>query len=161
MQPGGPVRSRVTSLSGVLVPASIHQAFRQRFYQIVVETMRDPENTINALPEIHAANLFPQFGDDDTRRFDFVEKLVDLIVSLDIKIFRVGYVRSSQMVEMFGDEKTILGMCFYGLLGVLKAEMQASQIWPVMEIDRSTQQDRAFAGAIRWLERCGCPVLSR
>jgi hypothetical protein len=151
-EPGGPVRSRVTSLSGVLVPASIHQVFRQRFYQIAVETMADPDGTINALPEIHAAKIFPEFGDDDGRRFDFVRKLVDLVVSLDIKIFRVGYVRSPQMVEMFGDETSILGLCFQSLLGVLKTEMQTSQIWPVMEIDRSPKQDRAFAGTIRWLD---------
>jgi hypothetical protein len=149
---GGPVRSRVTSLSGVLVPASLHQVFRQRFYQIVVETMRDPEGIINELPEIHAANIFPQFGDDDGRRFDFIEGLVDLVVSLGIKIFRVGYVRSPQMVETFGDERSVLGLCFHGLLDVLKTEMQTSQIWPVMEIDRSAKQDSTFAGAIRRLD---------
>jgi hypothetical protein len=55
---------------------------------------------------------------------------LDVVVSLDIKIFRVGYVRSPQMVETFGDEKSVLGQCFQGLLRVLKTEMQTSQIWP-------------------------------
>jgi hypothetical protein len=56
------------------------------------------------------------------------------------------------MVEVFGDEGSILGLCFQGLLDVLKTEMRTSQIWPVMEIDRSPKQDRAFAGTIRWLD---------
>lgn len=149
----GPVASRVTALTGVLVNPLAHASFRQRYYELLVETMRDPVGTINQLPQVHAARMFPEFGADDTRRFEFVKRLVDIFVLFNFRIYRVGYVRTPQMAATFGrDERSVLGLCFFGLLGALRDELATSQIWPVMERDGSPMQDSAFAGFIRGLD---------
>lgn len=151
-EPKGPIASRVTSLTGVLVSPTAHTSFRQSYYELLVETMRDPPGTIHQLPQVHAAQMFPELGDDDARRFEFVERLVDLVVSSSFRIYRVGYVRTPQMAETFAPERTTLGLCFFGLLDVLGNELATSQIWPVMEFDGTAAQDLAFAGFVRGLD---------
>ena len=146
----GPPRTRITSLTGVLIPAAIQPTFRNRYYQLVTNTIADPPNTISEMPLVHAASMFPQFGADDSKRFEFVRGLVEIVTDLSLKIYRVGYFRTPEMVRVFGDdEKNTLGLCVLGLLGVLSGELQTSQIWPVMEIDQTAAQDAAFAGFIQ------------
>jgi hypothetical protein len=148
-EPNGPAKGRVTSLTGVLIPAIVYPAFRTRFYTLVTAVMSDPSGVINPLPIIHAANIFPHFGSDDERRFKFVNDLADILIELNLRIYRVGYLRSPKAVAMFADEKSFLGICFLGLISVLKPELNTTQIWPVMETDGSPLQDRTFAGMIQ------------
>ena len=68
----GPPRTRITSLTGVLIPATVQPVFRNRYYQLVTNTIADPPNAISEMPLIHAASMFPQFGKDDSKRFEFV-----------------------------------------------------------------------------------------
>lgn len=151
-EPADPQRTRVTSLTGVLVPAAAQPTFRNRYYRLIAKTIADPPNTVSAMPVVHAASIFPQFGGDDTKRFEFVQGLVEIVTSLGFKIYRVGYLRTPETVRVFGDEKHTLGLCFQGLLAVLSSELEASQIWPVMEIDQTAKQDETFAGYIQRLD---------
>lgn len=139
-------------MTGLLVVADDHAAFRANFYALLTKVMRDPAGTISALTVIHAAAMFPEFGADDTRRFEFVEGLVDLTVTAGARLFRVGYVWSEKMQRLFKSEKAVLGICFDGLLRSLSNELKEHQIWPVMETDRSAQQDQTFAGTVRFLD---------
>jgi hypothetical protein len=151
-EPNGPVKGRVSSLTGVLIPATVYPAFRTRFYTLVRAAMSDPPGIINPIPVIRAANIFPHFGSDDERRFKFANDLVDILIELDLKVYRFGYLRSPVTVATFADEKAFLGICFHGLLWTLKQELERTQIWPVMETDGSPVQDREFAGAVQTLD---------
>ncbi|MGE9009226.1 hypothetical protein ACO2JO_11630 [Leptospira interrogans] len=147
-----PPAMRVTSLTGVLVNPEAHAAFRAQFYSLLNGVRGDPENTISALTTIHAAELFPEYGTDDSRRIEFVKGLMKLMVANQIRIFRVGYVWSPKMREVFKTEKAVLGICFDAILRVLTNELRTNQIWPVMETDRSSTQDQTFAGSVRNLD---------
>lgn len=144
-----PPAMRVTSLTGLLIAAENHATFRAQFYALISRVIRDPENTISPLTAIHAAEMFPEFGADDARRFEFVDGLVNIIATSGTKLFRVGYVWSPKMRDTFKTEKSVLGICFDGLLRVLAPELQDNQIWPVMETDRTSVQDQTFAGHVR------------
>lgn len=150
--PALPPAMRVTSLTGILVDPETHASFREQFYSLLNKIRSDPDNAISALTAIHAAELFPEYGNDDSRRIEFVEGLVDLMVANQIRIFRVGYVWSPKMKELFKTEKAVLGICFDGILRTLTNELKANQIWPVMETDRTSIQDQTFAGFIRNLD---------
>jgi hypothetical protein len=147
-----PPALRVTSLTGLLVAVENHATFRAQFYALLTKVVRDQQGTISSLTVIHAAKMFPEFGGDDARRFEFVEGLVDIVVAARARLFRVGYVWSAKMQSTFKTEKAVLGLCFDGLLRVLAGELKGNQIWPVMETDHTTQQDQTFAGFIRNLD---------
>jgi hypothetical protein len=150
--PALPPAMRVTSLTGVLINPEVHASFRAQFYSLLNKVRGDPDGTVSALTTIHAAELFPEYGTDDSRRIEFVQGLVKLMLVNQIRIFRVGYVWSPKMKEVFKTEKAVLGMCFDGVLRVLANELQTNQIWPVMETDRTSAQDQTFAGLVRNLD---------
>jgi len=144
-----PAAMQITSLTGLLVTADNHAIFRAQFYGLLTKIMGDLENTISPLPVVHAADMFREFGSDDSKRYAFTEGLVDIIAATGAQIFRVGYVWSAKMRNTFKTEQAVLGICFGGLLRMLSEELAAHQIWPVMETDRTAMQDQTFAGSIR------------
>ena len=143
-----PPEIQVTSLTGVLIPATVHREFRGRFYRLVADAIGDPDNTISTWPrdQLHAHTLLPDSTDD--QRFGFLEGLVSLVNEFEFRIYRIGYYKTPQLVSMHGGEKGIVGLCFFAMLSVLKDETSDSQVWPVMEIDRSDRQDQSFAGMV-------------
>jgi hypothetical protein len=92
-----PPAMRVTSLTGLLIAADNHATFRAQFYALLTKVISDPANTISALTPIHAAEMFPEFGGNDARRFQFVEGLVNIVVATGARLFRVGYVWSAKV----------------------------------------------------------------
>ena len=143
-----PQKAQVTSLTGVLIPVTAHREFRERFYGLVADAIGDPDNVISKWPygQIHASKLLPDSTDE--QRFSFLKRLVSLVNEFEFGIYRIGYYKTPKLVSMHGGEKGIIGLCFFAMLYVLKDE--ASQVWPVMEIDCSwKQQDQAFAGMMQ------------
>jgi hypothetical protein len=112
--------------------------------------MGEQEGVVRPVPLIHAANLLPDANDEV--RIAFLHSLVNLINELKFQIYHVGYRTTPQIVSMFSGERGVLGLCFSGMLSCLKKELARSQVWPVMEIDRTPEQDRAFAGLIQHLD---------
>ena len=144
-----PREAQVTSLTGVLIPATVHRVFRERFYRLVADAIGDPERTISKWPfgQIHASKLLPDSTDD--RRFSFLEGLVSLVNELEFGIYRIGYFRTRQNVSGLGGESGIMSTCFMSMLYMLKDEIADSQVWPVMEIDHTDRQDQSFAGMVQ------------
>lgn len=146
--------ARVTSLTGLLVPARSHGPFREAYYGIIVETLQCNAKHIRSLPQIHASNLLPELGNDDDSRFAFLNKIVQVVLDFNFKIYRVGYINDKRFKMLHGKEKGIVGLCFLSLLFCLKEELDAAPIWPVMETDRSDLQDLQFPGLVQnvdWL----------
>lgn len=146
-----PPEFRVTSLTGVLIPQPVYREFRGRFYGLVAAAIDDPENTISTWPheQLHAQDLLPAAASDD-QRFSFLTGLVSLVNELDLRIYRIGYFATPQVVSFFNDgERGLVATCFIGMLNVLKEETADAQVWPVMEIDHSDGQDQSFAGSVQ------------
>jgi hypothetical protein len=145
------VRPEYTSLTGVLIPSGIHSVFRARFYALVADALGTKITiVIPQLTEIHASRLFPEH--DDITRFSFLEGVVKLSVDMDFHVYRVGYYNSTELKSILHKPKDIVGLCFGSLLQCLQSELEANEIWPVMETDRSTDQDRMFAGQIQTID---------
>ena len=146
---GAPRNAQATSLTGVLIPATLHQTFRAQFYGLVAEAIGDPENVISKWPHkmTHASELLPDLPDD--KHFRFLEGLVTLVNRLELRIYRFGYCYGGipQAVCALGGDIVLIGDCFLRILWALKDE--GSQVWPVMETDRSNKQDQVFAGTVQ------------
>lgn len=150
-------------LTGLLVPAERHPEIRERFYAAIGDAVGRVPNTVPTLPEIHAAHLLPE-ADDDTR-VAFLEALADIVVSCDLRLYRVGYVRTRSLIAMFKSEEAVLGLAFSGLLHLIADELAAGPVWPVMETNQKALQDQAFAGAVQFASHIeahiGPGILSR
>ena len=143
-------RQAATSLTGVTVPVSIHRNFRKQYYQAVAEAISRADNVIQSLPIIHASNLFPDR--DDFVKLDFLRKIVFMTIEFGLKVYRVGYYETPELVQTTGGRTGILGLCFSSLLYCLSEELAENELWPVMETDRSASQDEAFAGHIQRID---------
>jgi hypothetical protein len=146
---GAPLGARATSLTGVLIPADTHRAFRGRFYGLVHQAIGDEQHVISPMPVVHAMDLFR--GKDDDTRFCFLDGLVQIAIDLGFRTYRVGYRPTPELLKILGGkEGVLLGLCFTSMLCCLKGELAKSVIWPVMEIDRnSLEQDRSFGGLVQ------------
>ncbi|WP_141502420.1 hypothetical protein [Rhizobium sp. J15] len=143
-------RKRCLSLTGVLIPTNVHSTFRQRFYQEIATALNIDGNNIPEIPEIHASNLFRE--QPDAVKYHFLKGIVSICLDLNFLIYRVGYYRTLRMDESFKDPKSILGLCFLGLLSCLKDQLIQNEIWPVMETDNTKDQDRHFAGQVQQID---------
>lgn len=148
-----PKNAQTTSLTGILIPADVHGTFRKRFYGLVTDAIDDSDYEIAKWPHevTHASKLLPDSTDD--KRFIFLEGLVSLINEQEFRIYRVGYFKTPDfMTGHGGQERQIVGLCFFGLLCALQKELALSQIWPIMETDRTAEQDQSFAGLVQTLD---------
>lgn len=138
---------QVVSLTGVLISPSSHKPFREKFYELVSNGIGDPENVISGWPHehMHAARLLPDSTDEE--RIFLLQGLVTLVHEFDFKIYRVGYFNTRKARATFSDEKGIVGLCFVSMLYALRNE--SSQVWPVMETDRSSRQEMQFSGVVQ------------
>lgn len=150
-RPGSRGRAKVTALAGVLIPAHIHSEVRSRYYRLLAELTGSNGGTISWLPVIHASNLLPEY--DDEVRIRFLREIVEIVISFNLRIYRVAYGHGRFLSEvMHNEEKDLLGLCFLGMLSVIKSELEYSQIWPVMEMDGSKIQERNFSRLIQQVD---------
>ena len=147
-----PRDAQIVALTGILVPADSHGEFRKRYYRLVGEALGDPIGVIHKWPDgrIHASSLLPDSTDEE--RFSFLEGLVALVNDLEFRIYRLSHVRTPENVQALGGNLGLVGTSFQSLLASLRNEFPETQVWPVMEIDRSDDQDRRFAGTIQRLD---------
>ncbi|WP_298242018.1 hypothetical protein [uncultured Bradyrhizobium sp.] len=47
---GAPLHARAISLTGILIPADAHKAFRESFYDLVHQAIGDKQNVISPMP---------------------------------------------------------------------------------------------------------------
>ncbi|MDG2522888.1 hypothetical protein P7B02_15230 [Caulobacter segnis] len=151
------------ALTGMLVPAKRHREVRTQFYDAVATATKRTPSTVPPLAEIHAAALLPDCTDEE--RVAFLNRLVEIVLEFDLRIYRIGYARSRELLQILKTDRGIAGFVFAQLLHVLEPELLENQIWPVMETDRTNEQDQAFAGQIQYADHIeshlGAAILSR
>lgn len=140
-------RKKCVSLTGVLIPTDIHKTFRSRYYKAVGKALGT--NGFPELPVIHASKLFP--GHSDDVKYQFLEEVVQICADLKFRVIRVGYYVTPKLESVFNfdNPQKILNLCFSSLLHCIEEELAQNEIWPVMETDNSSHQDRIFAGLIQ------------
>lgn len=149
---GAPRKAQVTSLTGLLVPADRHREFRDRFYGLVGKALGDSEHDFGIWPtgQIHAANLLPD--STDQVRFFFLESLVEIVNDFDFRIFRVAYHKTRQNASLLGGEKALVETAFMSFLYMLRDAFPETQVWPIIESDRSPRQDANFAQGMQRID---------
>lgn len=142
-----PPEMQVTSLTGLLVSADTYPLFRSNLLGL----LPDSDNGVtNFGMEIHASNLFRSLPDEE--HFEFYKGLVSLVNELNCRIYRRGFnfVRGHDLLRKH--QSQLLGACFRSMLIAAQDYESEAQIWPVMEIDRTKEQDHNFAGYVRWVD---------
>ena len=145
-----PPNARAISLTGLLVPATAHPEFRRQYYELLTVALGATRTEIPAIPPIHAASLLPDATDDV--RCAFLEGIVSIICQLGFRAYRIGYLKTPEIMNAFKSEKPVVGLCFSGILSCIVPELATSTVWPVMETDGSEIQDRAFAGSMQFVD---------
>ena len=158
-----PVWARAICLSGLLVPAASHSAIRTRFYDAVADAVGREPNTVPMPPKIHAADLLP--GSDDGTRIVFLNAIVDIILDFELTLYRVGYRPTPELMALLKTQDEVLGLAFNGMLHLIEDELANGPVWPVMETNQKSAQDRAFAGSVQFADHVeahvGSGLLSR
>ena len=143
-----PPPMQVTSLTGLLIASDQFIGFRDAFFKIVPGFDQGPDK----LPvEIHAGDLFP--GRPDEEHFRFYSGLVSLVNDFKCSVYRHGFNFVPDHELLRKRQKDLLGLCFRSMLISVEDFEHFGQIWPVMETDRSKEQDEAFAGYMRWMDQ--------
>ena len=143
-----PASMQVTSLTGLLIASDQFISFRDAFFRIVPGFDQGADN----FPvETHASNLFPERPDEE--HFQFYRGLVSLVNDLNCRVYRRGFNFIPDHELLRKKQKDLLGLCFRSMLISVEDFEYFGQIWPVMETDRSKEQDENFAGYMRWMDQ--------
>ncbi len=126
----------ITSLTGLLVPAESYSQLRKDLYQTINEIVKPTSNRINlSPPELHFNNFLPSIPDDD--KFRILHSIVQTLVTNHVRVLRVGYYRTRQIVELFskgeGKSHKLIELCWFGMQLVLGAELEAGLVVPVLD----------------------------
>ncbi len=143
-----PKSAQFTALTAMLLPSDRHAEVRARYYAAVAMAVEASNGVIPPVVEIHAAELLP--GCADEIKFSFLAQIASIVSEMNLKVYRIGYFNTEDIISMCKNEKGVLGLAFSSLLEIIKPELIINQIWPVMETDWSKDQDKAFAGQVQW-----------
>ena len=143
-----PPSMQVTSLTGLLIASDQFIRFRDEFCKIVPGF---DQGAANFPMEIHANNLFR--GRPDEEHFQFYNGLVSLFNDFKCSVYRRGFNFMPDHALLRKKQKNLLSLCFKSMLISVDDFEYFGQIWPVMETDRSNEQDELFAGYMRWMDQ--------
>ena len=143
-----PPAMQVTSLTGLLIASDRFIRFRDEFFRIVPGFDQGGDNFE---VEIHASNLFR--GRPAEEHFQFYSGLVSLVNDFKCSVYRRGFNFMPDHELLREKQKDLLGLCFRSMLISVDDFEYFGQIWPVMETDRSKEQDENFAGYMRWVNQ--------
>ena len=139
-----PLDMQVISLTGLLVSANTYPQFRDRFFRLLPDFSKGTESLD---VEVHASDLFRDRPDEE--HFAFYRGLVSIVNELNCRVYRRGCNVPIDH-EMHRQNQWIWLHCgFKSILFAVSELGDEFQIWPVMEFDQTSIQDRMFAGYIR------------
>ena len=142
-----PPEMQVTSLTGLLITADIYPTLRDRLFRILPGFEEGAQ--ISGI-EPHASNLFRDRPDKE--HFEFYSALVSLVNEIGCRVYRRGFRFIPGNRILRSNQQDLIGLCFRSMLIAADDNVDNVQIWPVMEIDRSEDQDQHFAGYMRWMD---------
>jgi hypothetical protein len=121
----------ITSLTGLLVPAQEYAGLRIQFYDTLQWAIRPAEHVIAWPPELHASQILP--GENDERRLQMLEKVVDLVVSNHLKVYRVGHFVTKNLEMLLAGDRKMIGLCWFGMVAMLQPEFENEMLVPIMD----------------------------
>jgi hypothetical protein len=121
----------ITSLTGLLVPALRYNDLRERFYEMLKWSMRTDDGAKKWPPELHGRKFLPD--EDDERRLRTFEEVVNLVISNQLRVYRVGYFVTPSLRRMFVGDETMIGMCWFGMVALLQPEFEDALLVPIMD----------------------------
>jgi hypothetical protein len=161
--------TRVSSLTGLLVPIERYAGLRNAFHRDVRVALdlaeaddiswspradADKGMIIDFLPELHGSNLLATFpGADDNLRFRVCEKVVSFVVRHNLLVCRVGFsfTPSTLFPPIAKQDPRLLAFLWDALLVALQPSYDREPIVPVMDTsDLATVQK--FSGLVQGLD---------
>lgn len=124
-------RTTISSLTGLLVPASEYAELRVKFYDILQWAMRPEEQVIAWPPELHGRNLLR--GEDDNKKVQVVEQVVDFVISNDLELYRTGYYINAGVKGVFKGDEKMVSLCWSNMLTLLQSKIEKEMLIPVMD----------------------------
>ena len=148
--------TRISSITGVLVPFNLYAETRSKFYEIVPREegiLPDGKKFINIQPpELHGSDFLTNFPDaDDSLRFKTFDGIVDLINSQQLEIYRVGYYITEDvksLFDKFSSDPKLQGLCWFSIISILESKLADEIIVPVMD-GFSPSSVRAFSEIVK------------
>jgi hypothetical protein len=118
----------LSSLTGLLVPASNYRGVRAAFYEVIGEKTK----VLNPnLPELHFQDFMPHLKDEE--KFQILRSLVRLVISEKLQVLRVGYYVTEFLRETFKGDRNLIGLCWMGLMSALGPILQQRLVVPVLD----------------------------
>jgi hypothetical protein len=122
----------ISSLTGIMVPIHRYAELRTKFYDLLEWSITPETNTINLhVPELHGSKLLPD--EDDEKKLNILEGVVDLVVKNQLEIYRGGYYITNTIRKHFKGDEEMLGGLWCGILNTLKPKIEKEMIIPVMD----------------------------
>jgi len=122
----------ISSLTGVLVPIHKYDDIRNEFYELLEWSIKPETNTINIhTPELHGREFLPD--EDDSKKIEMLEGVVNLVVSNKLEIYRGGYYITNPLREANKGDENMTSIIWFGLLRALSSKLKKEMIIPVMD----------------------------
>lgn len=136
----------ISSLTGLLVPAHNYPDLRIKFYDTLQWAIRPEEHVVSSPPELHT-NAFLS-GHDDIVKLQNLEHIVEMVVSNQLRIYRVGYYVTKETASLFRGDKQLMAVCWFRMIAMLQPEFESDILVPVMD-GFNTQNVLTFSGMIK------------
>jgi hypothetical protein len=129
--------TRISSLTGVLVPVDRYPDLRDDFYKLLAPLIQPSKGIIRRAPELHGYEFLPQESDETKLRI--LEGIASLVHSHHLRIYRVGYFITPTIEKCFSSDNRLLGLCFRSLLSMMQPVLANERLIPIMDgLDRKT-----------------------
>lgn len=118
----------LSSLTGLLVPASNYQGVRTAFYDII---RPNPKGLNLSPPELHFNDFMPHLKDEE--KFQILRMLVQLVISEKLQVLRVGYYVTELLRKQLGGDRKLISLCWMSLMSALGPILQQGLLVPVLD----------------------------
>jgi hypothetical protein len=142
--------TRISSLTGLLVPAENYKALRERFYSLNMWAIRTGHNEFNLNPpELHGSDFLR--SEDDSRKLKTFTELVDLVVNGGVDVYRIGYYVTGRLRSAFASDPKLIGLCWFSMVNKLQAVLEERAVVPVMDMG-DDYLVRCLSGQVRSMD---------
>lgn len=138
-------RTKISALTGLLVPAERYTQLRDQFYEILLPFIQPEPNVINMdPPEVHGYKL----PGTEEQKLAVAASIVDLVINNGLQFYRVGYYTDQELGEAFKLDPQMLSISWESMCHMLEPYLAERLIQPIMD---SVNKDivRKFASTVR------------
>jgi hypothetical protein len=141
--------TRISSLTGVIVPMDRYSLVRDGFYALLGPIIRPSNGVIRRAPELHGCDFLRD--ESDETKLDVLRGIVSLTLQQGLRVYRAGYFITPEIERTFPTDKRMLGTCFHSLLSMMHTVLGEESLIPVMDgLDKKNLH--YFSAAVKWLD---------